>query len=534
MGFDVGESYAGLLPIGDANDTSNQMYFWFFPSTNPAAAREIAIWVTGGPGCSSTGELLQENGPFLWQPGTFGPIANKWSWNKLTNVVWIDQPIGSGFSVGQVTARDEADVARQFMGFWRNFVNVFALQGYAVYVTGSSYSGLYCPYIASAMLDADDKTFFNVSGMQIFDGIYANPALSEDVPVASFVDTWDRTFSFNDSFGQTVRDAADKCGYSDYMREYLVFPPAGRQPAVLPGQAADGTYTDGCDLFNSVFAGASELNPCFSVYEIAHGCPMAFDPLGFSSGTDFLTPGAGPAFFNRNDVKAAINAPNKTWEFCTSQPVFVNGTDNSLLAGPGSLPVLPGVIERTGNVILGHGSQDFVLIADGTLLAIQNMTWRGQMGFQTRPTDPLFVPYHDNGDVQTSAGAGVAGTVHSERGLTYLGVASSGHFLSMDAPAVAFRSLEVLLGRVPGFQSTLPFTTDTNATAQRIASVQEMGNGTVPEGFFAEAACAQANLDGSSPAVLTATTSRGAQGANGVEAALLAVAMLALTLALTL
>ena len=47
--FDVGESYAGLLPIGDANDP-NQLYFWFFPSTNPAAAKEITIWLTGGVG----------------------------------------------------------------------------------------------------------------------------------------------------------------------------------------------------------------------------------------------------------------------------------------------------------------------------------------------------------------------------------------------------------------------------------------------------------------------------------------------------
>ncbi len=45
--FDVGESYAGLLPIGDSNDT-NQLYFWFFPSTNPAAEKEIMIWLTGG------------------------------------------------------------------------------------------------------------------------------------------------------------------------------------------------------------------------------------------------------------------------------------------------------------------------------------------------------------------------------------------------------------------------------------------------------------------------------------------------------
>lgn len=53
-------------------------------------------------------------------------------------MVWVDQPIGSGFSQGTVTARNEADVAQQFMGFWKNFVNTFALQGYKVYITGKS------------------------------------------------------------------------------------------------------------------------------------------------------------------------------------------------------------------------------------------------------------------------------------------------------------------------------------------------------------------------------------------------------------
>ena len=45
VNFDIGESYAGLLPISsDPNDT-RQLYFWFFPSQNPDAGEEIAVWV---------------------------------------------------------------------------------------------------------------------------------------------------------------------------------------------------------------------------------------------------------------------------------------------------------------------------------------------------------------------------------------------------------------------------------------------------------------------------------------------------------
>lgn len=482
VGFDVGESYAGSLPINN-NDPSNQLFFWFFPSTNPVAQekKEILIWLTGGPGCSSVGELLQENGPVLWVPGVFKPVANKWSWHHLTNVVWVDQPVGSGFSTGTPTARDEADVAQQFLGFWKNFVDTFTLQGYKVYVTGSSYSGMYTPYISSAMLDQNDPTYFNVTGMMVFDGLYSKDPIARDIPVATFVDQWADILSFNDTFAQSLRNAAAQCGYTDYLQKYLAFPPFGVQPSVLPGQQAGSeTLRPECDIFFQVYAAALELNPCFSVYEIAARCPLVFDPLGFSAGTNYLPDGAGPVYFDRADVKRAIHAPaNHTWEFCASQPVFVNNTDLSQLSGPGSQPVIPKVIERTQNVLLGHGSRDFVLIADGTLLTIQNLTWGGKLGFQAQPTSPLYIPYHVNNDFENIAGAGVVGTSHSERGLTYFGV-GTGHFLTQDQPAVAFRGVEILLGRVPNFQSTVPFTTEVNATAQPNVA---LGNGTFAVGF---------------------------------------------------
>lgn len=155
----------------DANGT-DQFFFWFQPSTNPAAAKEIVIWLNGGvssvacrfkdhqhthihtytqciyianfqlpqPGCSSLEGLLQENGPFSWQYGTFKPVQNPWSWNRLTNMLWVEQPINTGFSTGKVTATSEEDVARQFLGFFRNFVETFSMQGFKVYITGESYA----------------------------------------------------------------------------------------------------------------------------------------------------------------------------------------------------------------------------------------------------------------------------------------------------------------------------------------------------------------------------------------------------------
>lgn len=45
--FDVGESYAGSIPV-TTEEAGDNLFFWFFPSTNEAAEKEILIWLNGG------------------------------------------------------------------------------------------------------------------------------------------------------------------------------------------------------------------------------------------------------------------------------------------------------------------------------------------------------------------------------------------------------------------------------------------------------------------------------------------------------
>lgn len=102
-------------------------------------------------------------------------MRNPYSWTKLTNVVYIDQPAGTGFSPGPSTVQNEIDVSNQFNDFWKRFIETFSMQGYKVYITGESYAGQYIPYLAAGMLDQNDTTHFNLKGIQIND-----PSMNED------------------------------------------------------------------------------------------------------------------------------------------------------------------------------------------------------------------------------------------------------------------------------------------------------------------------------------------------------------------
>lgn len=81
--------------------------------------------------------------------------------------------------------RSEEDVATQFLGFFRNFVDTFDLHGKKIYIVGESYAGLYVPYIAHAMFEKKNKRYFNVESTMIFDpSINKDEILTQGKPTA--------------------------------------------------------------------------------------------------------------------------------------------------------------------------------------------------------------------------------------------------------------------------------------------------------------------------------------------------------------
>lgn len=167
-------------------------------------------------------------------------------------------------------------------------------------------------------------------------------------------------------------------------------------------------------------------------------------------------------YFNRTDVQEALHAVVGTnWQQCTDVNVFGNGTSRGSDTSPG--PAIDGtlarVIEFTNNTLIGSGDLDFLLSTNGTLLAIQNMTWNGVRGLDKYPSTPLYAPYHPEYNGGALAGSGIQGVWSTERGLTFYTAHLAGHELPGYTPGVAYRMLEILLGRIDDFSNTASFTT---------------------------------------------------------------------------
>jgi len=50
----------------------------------------------------------------------------------------VEQPIGTGFTIGTPTANSEEEIAQDFIKFFKNFQQIFGIKNFKIYVTGES------------------------------------------------------------------------------------------------------------------------------------------------------------------------------------------------------------------------------------------------------------------------------------------------------------------------------------------------------------------------------------------------------------
>jgi len=144
VNFPLSRSYAGNLPVGREGHPNNTLFWWGFEQStgslttaaSPRNTKPWTIWLNGGPGSSSFYGFFFENGP-ISITGEGKITKNKWSWDKLSDIFWVDQPVGVGYSTADSDGYvpDEDQVGRDFMGFLANLVKVSPVSRRVPYIS---------------------------------------------------------------------------------------------------------------------------------------------------------------------------------------------------------------------------------------------------------------------------------------------------------------------------------------------------------------------------------------------------------------
>ncbi|EIN08494.1 serine carboxypeptidase [Punctularia strigosozonata HHB-11173 SS5] len=154
----VCETTKGVYQASGYGDltSKNSVWFWFFEARSNPDTAPLAIWLNGGPGSSSMIGLFQENGPCRIQNDTKTVALNPYSWNEKANMLYIDQPIGVGFSYGDTTVGTSQEAASDVWKFLQIFFSDSRFSKYAkneFAIWTESYGGHYGPTFAAYFLD---------------------------------------------------------------------------------------------------------------------------------------------------------------------------------------------------------------------------------------------------------------------------------------------------------------------------------------------------------------------------------------------
>ena len=108
-------------------------------------------------------------------------MPNRYNWASLTNVLFVDQPLGIGLSQGELDTSNDVEIAKHFKGFYKQFVKTFNVRDSKVYLTGSGYGGHYVPYIADELIKGSDSDHFNLGGISLTTPVIGMSAAVEQI-----------------------------------------------------------------------------------------------------------------------------------------------------------------------------------------------------------------------------------------------------------------------------------------------------------------------------------------------------------------
>lgn len=203
-------------------DTTDQLFYIYFPSQTSPENDPLVVWFAGGPGCSAFQGVLATNGPFDVfsdkpdgsQPFTL--VNRTYPANRNANMLYIDSPIGTGFSFSKTNriVMQEPELTTDtyiFLSRWIEIDDFKGLKGRPLYITGESYSGEYVPFVGHRIFSENNPSL-NLKGILVGNA-WTNPAIQNRffLKFAMLPENLNRTLMTNKTINTWLEQVDDLC-----------------------------------------------------------------------------------------------------------------------------------------------------------------------------------------------------------------------------------------------------------------------------------------------------------------------------------
>ncbi|KAK4479455.1 hypothetical protein RD792_014969 [Penstemon davidsonii] len=406
------EHYAGYVTVN--KEYGRALFYWFLEADEDPSSKPLVLWLNGGPGCSSIGYgLAEEIGPFHVEKDGKTLYLNPYSWNKAANILFLDSPVGVGYSYSNTSSDilsngDIRTAAENLEFLLRWFERFPQYRGRDFYLSGESYAGHYVLQLSQAIVKHNRK---NGEETINFKGFIIGNALIDDFHdhLGQFQYMWslgmisDQTFKqlniycdfqpfdhASESCNRVLRIAIKEIGDIDW---YSIFTPPCR-------------------------ANLSRISPLWRRKNRVGLLRIPYDPCTQQHST---------VYFNLPEVQSAlhvhINDSSLKWKVC-NHVVSKNWKDSPKSV----LNIFRKLLHSGLRIWIFSGNSDAVIPVTSTRYSIQSLKL---------PTISPWRAWYDDGQV--------GGWLQEYEGLTFVTVRGSGHEVPLHKPKQALTLIKSYL-----------------------------------------------------------------------------------------
>ncbi|KAE8719832.1 Serine carboxypeptidase-like 31 [Hibiscus syriacus] len=316
--------YAGYVTVSETNGRA--LFYWFYEAMSHPDEKPLVLWLNGGPGCSSVGYgATQEIGPFLVDTDGRGIKFNNFSWNNEANMLFLESPVGVGFSYSNTSTDynnigDEftANDAYTFLHKW--FLKFPSYRTRTFYIAGESYAGKYAPELAELIYDnnKDPSLYVDLKGI-----LLGNPETDDAEDWRGMVDyAWSHAV-ISDETQKIIRESCDFKSNDTWSNKTC----SQGVDEVLKQYKEIDIYS----LYTPVCIADTAAKDDTSIYQVMLKRTSSNMMPRVLGGFDPCLDDYAKAFYNRLDVQKALHVSDghhlRNWSICNLK-LYNNWTDS--------------------------------------------------------------------------------------------------------------------------------------------------------------------------------------------------------------